>query len=700
MRLQGADINLTQLKHVWKGNWDVSTVYYLNEVVKFHGQSFVCITTDLSDERKYGLEYRPTVANEYWQPFSHGYLIKGGWNYKTEYYPGDIVKYNSDWYLCKTYTFGGHPIYENGGLTSKWVCICSSHRDNKSHNGIWLANYNPMGWTKNHHESQEQFWTSGILNGFGGINGDYCPWTVGRFAGFFHHGTGEDDIGSAVSPRTAGFDFWDYYDGYRTSITGGMPRCIQYVTNGYNGYYLFDNGEIYSTGTNVTYGSLGDGTVTNSYYPRRVGRIDNTRGSGLFRDVFFIKISSSGPGDNIWEAANNAVLALDSEGRVWGWGYDKYGNLGRGTANNTRNDTPELIPQEFFDNAKIVDVWSQGHGSYNTSFALDENGQLWAWGYAAYGILGSNEYFDNTATYMYNARPTRVALDWTKYGGIKKFIVSGGDAKKTAMVLTNDNQLWSWGYSSHAAGWGAPATETTIPGPMKLHKLIYEKAKSLGVYGTRDIGGTIDVAENIDDFWLDANATYETLYMKEKNTNLMFALGYGHNYNISATGRALTVNDSNVDTPIISNTDTSFPTLMTIGNADDIKTLHRHTSNTTSNRNYYALNSDGRLFSVGNSGAEKGIGLNFNADPHTKAIKLPWEFDLTAAAGGSTQIRTKEKFSMITGHHNGGFLGLTTNNRILFCGTAINTHPLGTYSAAKTDTTQTIHNPIRLSYFT
>lgn len=695
MRLHGY-IDLTQIKHTWRGPWGPDVIYYLNDVVKCNGQSFVCVTTVLSEENKYGLQYKPAVANEYWKPFSQGYLIKGNWEYKQYYYPGDVVQYNEDWYLCNTYNFGGHPIYENGGLSSKWTLIARSSNENRSRNHLWLAGYNPMGWTRNNCESNDQFWTQDV-QGFTTIDGNYCRTYIGRFTSSYFHGTGTADLTSTPSPVKPGYDFWDYYDGYRTSITGGMPKCIQIVGGWYGEHVLFDNGEVYCTGYGGN-GQLGDGGTTSYTYTRRAGRSTGGRGTGVLRDVFIVKLAPSHGNSHLWGADYQHILALDSNGGVWSWGYNGYGGLGHG--NVGIRSVPTLINKKYFDNSKIVDIWAVGTGSYQTSYALDENGQLWAWGYGGYGQLGIDEYYTNAGGVTdVNGRPQKVSLDFTDYGGIKKIMFSGSSSTRTVIALTNDNQLWSWGYCSYSPMWGAGANAVVKGRPTQLQRLIYEQAKSLGMNGTRSVGSSIDVANNTEDFWLDASQGYETIFIKEKNTNLMFGLGYSYNYSTPSTDQAAEVAQNTDGT--VSNTNASYPMLLTIGNADDIKCVYKHNSGTQS-REYYFLNRDGRLFSSGNtSGIQvKGVGSNYTTEPHSKSARLPWEFDLNAGTMTVTQVRWRDKINMITGYYDGGFGAITKNNRFVFCGPGNSSYPLSTYAIhGGAANTQSIHNPIRLSYF-
>jgi len=683
-------IDLNQIKHTWQGDWNPGQIYYLNDVVRYHGQSFVCVTTVLADERRYGTIYKPTVANAYWQPFSNGYLIKGNWAYKEYYYPGDVVKYNDDWYLCNTYTFGGHPIYENGGLSTKWTLLTTSSRTNKSNNHLWFAGYNPMGWTYNQHEITDQF-VSQDIQAFTTINGNYEASYLGR--GTSTYGFGSETFPNAWRQQTnAGYDFWDYYDGYRTSITGGMPKCIQVVGGWQHKLFLFDNGEVYSMG----YGGRsqnGDGTTNNYHYTRRVGRSTGGRGTGLLRDVFVVKVAASG--GNAAGAISNAdyehCAALDSNGQVWMWGYNGYGGLGNGT--NTNLSSPTQIDQKFFDNAKIVDIWCTGTGSYQSTFALDQNGQLWGWGYDGYGCLGTGDWFVNNGGVLdYQARPKKVLLDFAKYGGIKKFIPGGWSSNKGSMVQTNDDQLWFWGYSSYAAGWGYGANETVIHRPRRLKELIYESASSLGIDKTPMVGNAVDVVTNCEEFWWDARNGNEAVYLKEKSTGLMYGMGRNYNYSMPFN-RASSIypGEGNQNIPFYDSGAANAPILMQIGDFKDVKSVHTH-GHATDIRGNLFLNRDGRMFVTGQNSTDQamGVGVNFTTEHISQQLTLPWEYDANAALD-ATQVRWSDSIDMIIGYSEFGWGAITKNNRFVFCGSGG-----GTYNFSPSDVTTNSYTPTRL----
>ncbi len=138
---------------------------------------------------------------------------------------------------------------------------------------------------------------------------------------------------------------------------------------------LKEDGSLWMTGHNCC-GGLGQGNTTTSY---RIKQVKDTTGNGTLNNI--IQISSGGWGS----------LALDSNGNVWSWGSNSYGQLG---INSTSNKS---LPQ------KVLGVNGTGYlenivsvkSGYYSSFAVDSNGNVYSWGYNNNGQLGIN----NTTTY-------------------------------------------------------------------------------------------------------------------------------------------------------------------------------------------------------------------------------------------------------------------------------------------------------------
>lgn len=82
-------------------------------------------------------------------------------------------------------------------------------------------------------------------------------------------------------------------------------------------------------------------------------------------------------------AGRDHQLALDARGRLYAWGSNLWGELGNGTASPSASatSTPALVHLPIGVTVTAIAAGSQ-------SLALATNGTLYAWGYNAYGQLG------------------------------------------------------------------------------------------------------------------------------------------------------------------------------------------------------------------------------------------------------------------------------------------------------------------------
>ncbi len=81
---------------------------------------------------------------------------------------------------------------------------------------------------------------------------------------------------------------------------------------------------------------------------------------------------------NLGELCYYSSFTIENDCTLWAWGYNSYGELGLGD-NNHRNS-----PVQVGDATDWVVISA---GSYH-SLAIKKNGTLWAWGYNSYGELG------------------------------------------------------------------------------------------------------------------------------------------------------------------------------------------------------------------------------------------------------------------------------------------------------------------------
>jgi len=74
------------------------------------------------------------------------------------------------------------------------------------------------------------------------------------------------------------------------------------------------------------------------------------------------------------------MFFITSDGSLWGWGSNKYGEVGDGTA------LPRDTPVKIMENVKSVSAGGSGFGSF--TLAVKNDGSLWAWGKNSTSQLG------------------------------------------------------------------------------------------------------------------------------------------------------------------------------------------------------------------------------------------------------------------------------------------------------------------------
>lgn len=126
----------------------------------------------------------------------------------------------------------------------------------------------------------------------------------------------------------------------------------------YHGLALKADGTVWAWGGNAG-GQLGDGTITNRLAPVQVTNLNN-----------IIAISAGGSNS----------LALRADGTVWAWGANKYGQIGNGTTT-----TPQTSPVQVTNLTGVIAIAAGGYHN----LALKTDGTVWAWGRDDFGQLGN-----------------------------------------------------------------------------------------------------------------------------------------------------------------------------------------------------------------------------------------------------------------------------------------------------------------------
>ena len=83
----------------WKSDWTTSTLYKINDIVKYGGYLYIANAEHTSaNNTTAGLELNQSS----WDLFAEGFDYKTDWNINTRYKVNDIAKYNGTVYICIT----------------------------------------------------------------------------------------------------------------------------------------------------------------------------------------------------------------------------------------------------------------------------------------------------------------------------------------------------------------------------------------------------------------------------------------------------------------------------------------------------------------------------------------------------------------------------------------------------------------------
>ena len=150
------------------------------------------------------------------------------------------------------------------------------------------------------------------------------------------------------------------------------------------------------------------------------------------------------------------VLALKTNGSLWSWGYNEYGQTG--SSDRTRRSSPNQVGTDTTWAKLPVCGAEAGTG---ISAAIKTDGTLWVWGNAYfYGQLGLNE----TGASSRKSSPTQIpGTTWSN-------VATGG---KSTMATKTDGTLWVMGTNEFGtlgqnegpgSTSGARSSPTQIPG--------------------------------------------------------------------------------------------------------------------------------------------------------------------------------------------------------------------------------------------
>jgi len=263
------------------------------------------------------------------------------------------------------------------------------------------------------------------------------------------------------------------------------------------------NGTLWTWGYNF-YGQLGNNTTTIHYSsPIQIGSGTNWK-----------QVACCGGG--------NYTAAIKTDGTLWAWGDNRFGQLG--------NNDPALVNQNSPVQVGTLTNWKQVACGYYHIEAIKTDGTLWAWGYNAYGQLGNgttgifysspiqvgtdtNWKQVSCGNYMTAAIKTNGTL-WT--WGVNGFGQLGNNdpalvnqnspvqvgtltnwkqvacGQQHIAVIKTDSSLWTWGFGSNGA-LGNSTSGINYSSPIQIGSLTNWKQVACGYQYTAVIqsNGTV-----------------------------------------------------------------------------------------------------------------------------------------------------------------------------------------------------------------
>ncbi|MDH4228644.1 MAG: RCC1 repeat-containing protein [Nitrospirota bacterium] len=199
---------------------------------------------------------------------------------------------------------------------------------------------------------------------------------------------------------------------------------------GVAGWKSFDTGALHSVGVKTDgtlwawgdnfYGQLGDGTRGRRNPPVKIG-------TDRWQSV---------------AAGDFHTVAIRTDGTLWTWGDNVSGQLGLGAGANLAEAAPVQVG--------TASNWKSVAAGGAHTVAIQSDGTLWAWGNNVYGELGLG-----TSSFTPTPVPTQVGVASTW-----KAVAAGG---AHTVAIQSDGTLWAWGQNTFAQLGNGGVSDLLVP---------------------------------------------------------------------------------------------------------------------------------------------------------------------------------------------------------------------------------------------
>lgn len=209
------------------------------------------------------------------------------------------------------------------------------------------------------------------------------------------------------------------------TISKGYTQCFSKIDAG-NDFNLGikSDGSLWTWGANYN-GQLGNGT-------------------NGFGNAFNVTIPTQIEPESNWQnisAGDSHSLAIKSDGSLWTWGDNGWGNLGLGTNSVQVINVPTQIGSSL--DWQIISA-----GTYY-SLAIKNDGSLWGWGRNTDGQLGNGIFNQNAP------EPIQIGTDnnWQN-------VIAG---EGLSLATKSDGTLWAWGRNANGSLGNGTTVDSNIP---------------------------------------------------------------------------------------------------------------------------------------------------------------------------------------------------------------------------------------------
>jgi alpha-tubulin suppressor-like RCC1 family protein len=520
----------------FRGDFSSDDKYDMGDIVVKNNQSYVCLSPVSSGNNAiFGSGLGPSTTTKTPDPeFDYVGVWDSFLNSERQDFQRASLLPNTNPYDWKGHPYIEPPRWGNSGIGSYYLggTPWTLQEDIKNNPNVWRWNNTTTRYCH----------TYGMNVSF--IDEDSNQLSSGGFANdnnLGSNGGGDNDYVSGFFDESCSFSSNSYFDdtspaygGLSFSESKNKPKIIQYLRTFRGSIFLFSNGTVGISGSNAGMKGFGADTDTVSNLVKEIKR-------SSFRDRSIVKLSAH---DDARTIANYVTIgALDDSGELWVWGNNGVGQLGVGTEKMNPCDftigidpgsggghdyissqdntyfSPYCLGDVAFAGKRIVDF---AVGCYSM-YALDEDGDLWSWGYNNFGQLGysTNDGFNATDR---SRRPRKITtplgFSWTGSalqspitftGTITENIV-GASYTKTSGSAAWDAQVYSLTGSAGTIAISAKAGQTNanIMFGLDDDPTVDANYTALAFAWYVTSSGTLGIYENNNSITLDRTYTYTT----------------------------------------------------------------------------------------------------------------------------------------------------------------------------------------------